>query len=198
MEVQNIKCYEYFSCIIQVKYEVYMWLIFTPSIVATDFNKCFRTILDVNTGHDWKNPLSIASINVNGTKLKAETHRYCIRFGSDEVWCVLLIRFSCGGVEDALSWALSGIFQNRFLLSLGPCMPIFAFFLIVNLFYLNTNINPTSLSLPIETNEMCVIGKSGKSSKDGFIDIMVWTFGHPIWMGGPMFVDKICGASDFR
>ena len=57
-----------------------------------------------------------------------------------------------------------------------------------------------SQSFQIDTSEICVIlgnmcpshassVKAGKSSKHSFLDFMVWQFGHPTWMGGPMFVD---------
>ena len=65
---------------------------------------------------------------------------------------------------------------------------------------LNTYVNPSSQILTIDKSELCVrlgkmwhsnasSGKAGKSSKYGLIDCMVWPFGNPTKMGGPMFVD---------
>ena len=70
----------------------------------------------------------------------------------------------------------------------------------------NSAVNPESQILPIKTNELRVrlgmiwtphvySGKYGKSSKHGFIDGMVWEFGHPTRMCGTVIVDGICGES---
>ena len=63
-------------------YIFFVWLKCTYD-VATDFGKYLRTILDVNPGHDWRNPLSKASTHMYGTGLNAEACRYGISYGSD-------------------------------------------------------------------------------------------------------------------
>ena len=46
--------------------------------------------------------------------------RYCISYGSNEFWCVLLLCSSCGGVRDELSKEAIEVFHNPYLLYLGP------------------------------------------------------------------------------
>ena len=81
-------------------------------------------------------------------------------------------------------------------------MTILSFRLIVTSCALKIDVHPTSHILPIYTGELCVsLGKicppyalsdkAGKSSKHGFIDCMVWTFGHPTLMGGTIFLRVI-------
>ena len=50
--------------------------------------------------------------------------------------------FSCFGVGDTLSLALSGILHNPFLLSIGKWMTIFLSCLVVNYCALNTAVHP--------------------------------------------------------
>ena len=101
---------------------------------------------------------------------------------------------------------MSGISHNPFLLSLGAWMIITPLRLIVTSCAFNSDVNPASQSFPIETSELCVrLGmvwpshaysvKDGKYSKHGLLDCMVWPFGHPTQVCGPMFVDGKCGAS---
>ena len=85
---------------------------------------------------------------------------------------------------------MSEVFYNLFILYLFPWMNIFPLRLIVTSFALNTAVHTASKSFPIDTIELFVrlstikpsrdsSGKSGKSSKHGFHDCMVWTFGDP-------------------
>ena len=85
---------------------------------------------------------------------------------------------------------MSGIFRNAFLMSLGTWMTIFSLRLIVPSFDLNTVVNPSSQSFPIEKTELFVrlgmvwpshasSGKARKYTKHGLFDCMLWPFGHP-------------------
>ena len=56
-----------------------------PYDVATNFDKYIRNSLDVNPGHDRKNPLSMACIHVDGTALNEPVSRYCISSGRNDV-----------------------------------------------------------------------------------------------------------------
>ena len=126
------------------------------SAVVTEFGKYFGTSLDVNPVHDWKNSFSIASIHVDGTGLNAAACRYCIRSGSNEVWCTLLIYYYCGGVGVTLVWELSGIYHKSFLLSLGTWMTILTLHIIITSCNFNTALHPASHILPMETSEIYV------------------------------------------
>ena len=97
---------------------------------------------------------------------------------------MLFLCYYCGGGCDTLSWAVSGILHNPFLLSLGLWMTISKLCLIVTPCYLNTDVHPEPQILTINKSDMCVrlgnicpsrasSGKAGKSSKHGFLDCMV-------------------------
>ena len=102
---------------------------------------------------------------------------------------MILLCYSCGGVGDALRRAVSGILHNSFILSLGHRMTIFLLSLLVNYCALNTSVHPLLQSLTADKSIMCVgmdimctshalTGKSGKYSKTGFLDSIVFPFGH--------------------
>ena len=143
---------------------------------------------------------------MDGIALKYSECRYCIRSINYEVWFLSFLCSICGCVGNDLRCAVSEIFYNPFIMSLGPWMTIFLLCLIFNSCYLNTAVHQTSQRLPIYMSEMCVrlgmmwsshseSGKAGKSSKYGSLDCMVWKFYLSTWMGGTMFVDVQWGAS---
>ena len=176
-----------------------------PCTLVTNFGKYFFTSFDANPGHYWRNMLSIASIHMDVTDTKAAACRYCIRSGSDEVWCVLLICSICVCIGDSLGYAVSGILHNPLLLSIGTWMVVLDLCLIVTSCALESAFHTSPNIFTIETSELCVrLGmiftshassdKAGKYSKHGLLDCIVWPFGNNKWMGGTMFVDVKCGT----
>ena len=85
-------------------------------------------------------------------------------------------------------------------------MIILPLIFIVNSSALNSAVNIASDSFPIDTSERCVrlgmmcpshdySGKAEKYSRNGLLGNMVWPFGHPTWIGGPMFIERRCVPS---
>ena len=145
------------------------------------------------------------SINVYDTGMNAEACRHFISDGTYDVWYALLLCSSCGGVGEALGWAVIGILHDTFLLSIITWMNMLLLCFVVNWCDLNTYLHLASQRLKIDTSELCMrLGKLcpsnassdkyGKSSKQGLLDWMVLPFGHPTWMGGAIFYG-ICEAS---
>ena len=137
---------------------VFVWILYflggfkCTCTLVTYFEKYFCTSLDINTGHDWNKPLSMAYIHMDGTGMNAAACRYCISYGRNDVWYMLLICYFCGSVGDALGWSVSRIFHNTLLLYLGPWMTILLLYLIVTSCALNTDMNPESQIFPIQEN----------------------------------------------
>ena len=77
---------------------------------------------------------------------------------------------------------------------------------IVNSSALNSAVNIAPDSFPIDTSERCVrlgmmcpthdySGKAEKYIRNGLLYYMVWKFGHPTRIGGPMFFERRCVPS---